>query len=140
MLETGLIICYIKRMDREHILATLRSHEPDLRHRGVRHAALFGSMARNESTPTSDIDILIDLEPDSRIGVFGYVALTHYLAGLFPVPVDVANRGSLKPHVQPSAERDAVYAFSVQLMVAFQFSSSRIIETSAPFYSDIRYT
>jgi predicted nucleotidyltransferase len=43
--------------------------------------------------------------------VFGYVAITHYLADLFPSRVDVANRRSLKPHVRPGAERDALYAF-----------------------------
>jgi predicted nucleotidyltransferase len=98
-------------MNREHVIATLRTHAPELRHRGVRHAALFGSLARGEAKPSSDIDILIELEPGARIGVFGYVAITHYLADLFPVPVDVANRSTLKPHVRPSAERDAVYAF-----------------------------
>jgi predicted nucleotidyltransferase len=98
-------------MERERIIATLRAHEPELRHRGVIHAALFGSVARDEATPASDIDILIELEPDARIGVFEYVGITHYLADLFPERVDVANRRTLKPHVRPGAERDAVYAF-----------------------------
>jgi uncharacterized protein len=78
---------------------------------GVLHAALFGSVARNQSNRASDIDILIDLEPDAPIGVFEYVGITQYLADLFPNPVDVANRGSLKALVRPSAERDAIYAF-----------------------------
>jgi len=98
-------------MKRDQILATLRSHEQQLRTRGVRHAALFGSMARDEAKPESDIDILIEIDPDAQIGVFEYVAITHYLSDLFPVPVDVANRNTLKPHVQPGAERDALYAF-----------------------------
>jgi predicted nucleotidyltransferase len=45
------------------------------------------------------------------IGVFEYVGISQYLADLFPNRVDVANRGSLKALVGPSAERDAVYAF-----------------------------
>jgi predicted nucleotidyltransferase len=98
-------------MNREHVIATLRTHAPELRNRGVRHVALFGSLARGEAKPSSDIDILIELEPEARIGLYGYVAITHYLADLFPVPVDVSNRSTLKPHVRPSAERDAVYAF-----------------------------
>jgi predicted nucleotidyltransferase len=98
-------------MNREQVLETLRAHEPDLRHRGVRHAALFGSVARNEAKPTSDIDILIEIEPNAPVGVFEYVGITQYLADLFPGRVDVANRSSLKPLVRPSAERDAVYAF-----------------------------
>ena len=69
-------------IDRDQVIATLRAHERELRQRGVRHAALFGSVARKQARPASDI-----------------------------ARVDVANRGSLKPMVRPYAERDAVYAF-----------------------------
>ncbi|MBV8357662.1 MAG: nucleotidyltransferase family protein [Deltaproteobacteria bacterium] len=98
-------------MNREQVIAILRAHERELRRRGVRHAGLFGSVARNESKRASDIDILIELEPDAQIGVFEYVGITQYLADLFPNHVDVANRGSLKTLVRPSIERDAMYAF-----------------------------
>ncbi len=40
-------------MDRDDVIATLRAHEPELRHRGALHAALFGSLARNEAEPAS---------------------------------------------------------------------------------------
>jgi uncharacterized protein len=98
-------------MNREQVIETLRAHEPDLRRRGVLHAALFGSVARNEAKPNSDIDILIEIAPDASIDLFEYVSITHYLADLFPARVDVANLGKLKPHVRPGAEHDAVYAF-----------------------------
>lgn len=95
---------------RDQILATLRAHERELRRRGVRHAALFGSAARGEAGPRSDIDILVDLDPRVPVGVFDYVAITQYLADLFPARVDIANRRSLKPAVRAHAARDAVYA------------------------------
>ncbi len=95
---------------REEIIATLRAHQAELR-RGVRHAALFGSIARGESKRTSDIDILIELDPQAPVGLFEYVGITQYLADLFPVRVDVTNRSSLKPLVRPSIERDAIYVF-----------------------------
>ncbi len=110
-LEAEPSICYLSEMNREQVISTLRAHAPQLRHRGVRHAALFGSLARGEDQPASDIDILIELDPDAAIDLFAYVGITHYLADLFPARVDVANKSSLKPHVRPSAERDAVYAF-----------------------------
>jgi predicted nucleotidyltransferase len=97
-------------MNREEVIATLRAHEGELRRRGVLHAALFGSVARNEAKPTSDIDILIVVAPDAAVGVFE-VGITHYLADLFPNRVDVTNHSSLKALVRPNAERDAVYAF-----------------------------
>jgi predicted nucleotidyltransferase len=98
-------------VNRDEVIATLRAHERELRHRGVVHAALFGSVARNEGKRSSDIDIMIELEPDAPVGVFEYVGITQYLADLFPNRVDVANRSCLKALVRPSAERDAVYAF-----------------------------
>jgi predicted nucleotidyltransferase len=45
-------------IDREQVLARLRDHAAELRRRGVPHAALFGSMARGEAGPDSDIDII----------------------------------------------------------------------------------
>jgi predicted nucleotidyltransferase len=98
-------------MNREQVIETLRAHEQPLRQRGVEHAALFGSVARGDAKPASDIDILIELSPDAEIDLFEYIDITHYLADLFPNHVDVANRNRLKPHVRPTAERDAVYAF-----------------------------
>ncbi len=93
------------------VIETLRSHQAELRRRGVRHAALFGSLARGEPRPDSDIDILIELDPGAPIGLFGYADLKLYIADLFPKPVDVVNREALKPWVRPPAEADAIYAF-----------------------------
>lgn len=98
-------------IDREGVIAALRAHQPELHRRGVRHAALFGSIARGEGKRTSDIDVLIELDPQAPIGLFEYVEITQYLGDLFPVRVDVANRSSLKPLVRPTIERDAIYAF-----------------------------
>jgi uncharacterized protein len=98
-------------MNPEQILATLRANEPELRQRGIRHAALFGSVARGEATASSDIDLLIDLDPNAPIGVFEYVDMTDFIGSLFPIRVDIANRAKLKPYVRPNAEREALYAF-----------------------------
>lgn len=97
-------------MNSQEILATLRENEKALRARGVRHAALFGSAAR-EALETGDIDIMIDIEPDAVQDVYDYVGLKNYIAGLFPGPVDVVDHAALKPHIRPPAEADAVYAF-----------------------------
>ena len=70
-------------MNREEIIVTLRGHERELRKRGVRHIALFGSVARNDAKPESDIDILIELEPHVPVGVFEYVGIAQYLADPF---------------------------------------------------------
>jgi predicted nucleotidyltransferase len=98
-------------MNRQQILDRLRANERSLRERGVTHAALFGSRARGDEQPESDIDIMIEIEPDRTMGVFEYVGLKDYIASLFDGPVDVVDREGLKPYVRPAATADAVYAF-----------------------------
>ncbi|MGD9880026.1 MAG: nucleotidyltransferase family protein [Reyranella sp.] len=96
-------------MKRDQIIATLKAAEPELRKRGIRHAALFGSIARGEERP--DIDILVEFEPGEEGSVYDYVRLKEYVAGLFEGPVDVIDRNALKPHLRAPAARDTVYAF-----------------------------
>ncbi len=98
-------------MDREEVIFTLRHREAALRARGVAHAALFGSVARGDQRTDSDIDILVEIEPDAGIDLFAYLSIVHFIEDLFPTRVDVANRRQLKPFVRPGAERDAIYAF-----------------------------
>ena len=98
-------------MNKQDILTRLRENETALRARGVSHAALFGSRARGDNRPDSDIDILIDLAPEVPIGVWQYSGLKTYIASLFEGPVDVVSRESLKSYVRPAATADAVYAF-----------------------------
>ena len=89
----------------------MRENEGPLRERGIRHAALFGSCARGEERPDSDIDIMIEVDPAARIGVYEYVAIKDYIAGLFDTRVDVVRRDRLRPFVRPAATGDAIYAF-----------------------------
>ena len=98
-------------MNGQEILAKLRENEPALRARGVRHAALFGSRARGDNRPDSDIDIMIEFDPEAHVTVFNSAGLKDYIAGLFGGRVDVVNRDGLKPYVRPAATADAIYAF-----------------------------
>src|SRR5436309_3287322 len=81
--------CYIDFMNSQEALETLRRSEQALRARGVRRAALFGSVVRGENRPDSDIDILVEIDPEAHITLFDYVGLKEYIADLFDGPVDV---------------------------------------------------
>jgi len=67
--------------------------------------------ARGDDRPDSDTDIMIEADPKAQIGVYEYVALKDYIAGLFDGKVDVVSREGLKPEVRPAATADAIYAF-----------------------------
>jgi len=98
-------------MNKQDVIDILVGHQAELRARGVRHAALFGSTARGDASTQSDIDIMIELADDASLDMFAYVELKNFIAGLFPGPVDVVNKDALKPHIRSPAAADSIYAF-----------------------------
>ncbi len=98
-------------MNRDDIIRTLKEREGDLRAHGVNHAALFGSIARDEQRPGSDIDILVDLDPAVVRTIYDYASVKTYIADMFGGLVDVVDRDALRPHIRPSATAEAIYAF-----------------------------
>jgi uncharacterized protein len=104
-------LCYKTIMDRQDIIARWRENEAALRARGVAHAALFGSRARDDARPDSDTDIMIEIDPEAPVGVYEYVRIKEYIANLFDGQVDVVDREGLKPYVRPAVTSEAIYAF-----------------------------
>jgi len=98
-------------MEKDRVLAKLKANQAELQRLGVQHAALFGSTARGQSGRKSDVDILVDLDPEAHLSVFDYVDVKDFIAGLFDGPVDVVNKDGLKSFVKPGALADAIYAF-----------------------------
>jgi predicted nucleotidyltransferase len=98
-------------MRRDDVIARLKEAEPALRARGIRRAAVFGSVARGDDRPDSDIDILVEFEPGREGTIYDYVAIKEFVAGLFDEPVDVIDRAGLKPHLRAPSARDSIYAF-----------------------------
>ena len=98
-------------MNGQDAIIILRQNADALRARGVLHAALFGSRARGDARPDSDIDIMIELDPEAPLDVFAYAGLKRYIAELFNGPVDVVNKDALKPSLRKPVAADAVYAF-----------------------------
>jgi predicted nucleotidyltransferase len=98
-------------MNAHDAIATLRRYEEALRARGVIHAAVFGSVARGNNRPDSDLDILVEFAPGAEGSIYDYVRFKEYVAGLFNVPVDIIDRAALKHHLRVPVKRDVLYAF-----------------------------
>ena len=69
----------------ERCLATLREreHEHELRVQGVLHAGVFGSVARGEDHERSDIDVMVELNPEHRVGVYEFVGIELFFLKTF---------------------------------------------------------
>ena len=94
-------------MNRDEVLETLRKHKQVLRERyDVTGLALYGSFARNQATPESDVDVLVKFAvPPNWRRYFGAQA---YLEDLFRRPVDLSTIGEVRSAIRPYVERDAI--------------------------------
>jgi predicted nucleotidyltransferase len=78
----------------------------------IRRLAVFGSALRDDFRPDSDLDILVEFEPDARVGL-RFFALERELTELFGRPVNLNTAGFLSPYF-----RDEVIAEAQDLYVA----------------------
>jgi len=78
----------------------------------VRELSLFGSAARGEMRPDSDIDLLVEFLPNADVGLVEHAGLMLDLARLLGRKVDLVSKNGLKPRIRSSVLRDAqlVYA------------------------------
>ena len=93
----------------EEIKTALMAHRQELReHYHVRQIGIFGSRARLEDTPVSDVDILVEL--DQPVG-WEIVDLHRYLEQLLDVEVDLVTKGAVtrKPRLWQSVQEDLIY-------------------------------
>ena len=85
---------------RDDILDRLRSRQDLFQRFGVKSAALFGSVVRDEARPLSDVDLMVEFFPGQPGGLFRYVELKHALEGLLGRPVDLITKGHIKPRLK----------------------------------------
>lgn len=94
-------------MRRDEVLALLRAHQEEIDGFGVRSLALFGSVARDEAGPESDVDVLVEFEEPLTFA--RYMDLKFYLEDLFGTRVDLVDAQALKPRIRPYVERDLIH-------------------------------
>jgi uncharacterized protein len=93
-------------MTREEVLATLRKHKPELQKKyPIASLELFGSYARNEQTPESDMDFLVEFK--EPVGI-EFVDLLIELESILGVEVDLISKRTLRPSLKPYVEPDLI--------------------------------
>jgi len=94
-------------VSRETVLATLAKLKNELREEyGVKEIGLFGSFARAEATPESDIDVLVEF--GRPIGFFKFLELEELLTERLGHKVDLVSKKALKPHIGASILQEVV--------------------------------
>jgi predicted nucleotidyltransferase len=99
------------KSDLEQTLHVLRANADALRARGVLHAAVFGSVARDQAGKDSDVDVLVEIDPGKHVGLFGYSGIKLALDGLIGRKVDLVDLSVLKPIAREEILREKVDAF-----------------------------
>jgi uncharacterized protein len=94
-------------MRRDDVLSVLRANRERLRsEHGVKARTLFGSVARDEAQPTSDVDLLVEF--DRPTGYFGLVRLQLLLPQLLGCEVDLGTANSLRPSMRQRIDKEAI--------------------------------
>jgi uncharacterized protein len=93
------------------VVRTLRAHEATLRRAGIVRLSLFGSVARGDARPDSDIDLAAEFDPSARMDLIRMVGLERELGELLGRPVQILPEPIEKPRLRNSVERDRVRAF-----------------------------
>jgi len=97
-------------MDRDDVIAKLRAHESDLHQVGVARLYLFGSVARREARPDSDIDLFFDTD-NPRFSLIELVDVQDRVSEILGTEADVMTRASLHPMLRPGIEAEALRVF-----------------------------
>ena len=95
-------------MDRDQAIGILRRHAAEIRARGVTRLALFGSTARGDARPDSDIDVMVDIDEARKFSLIDLAGLRLYLCDILGRDVDVAERDCLKPYLRENILAEAV--------------------------------
>ncbi len=95
-------------MKQDVVLRILKQKNAELsRQFGVKSLLLFGSVARDEATSASDVDLLVEFS--RPVGYFGLFALQDYLEELLGCSVDLGTPNSLKPSIRDHVMGEAIH-------------------------------
>ena len=97
-------------MDRQQIIAILKDQKDLLNRYGVRKIYLFGSSSRNESDAASDVDLIVEFDPQARIGLFRFSRLRDELSQVLNSDVDLTTMDALHQDLKSEILQEAIHA------------------------------
>lgn len=93
---------------KEHLLSLIREKESDIKLFGVRRLGIFGSFVRNQQEPGSDVDILVEFEPELKT-FDNFIHLVFFLENVFERCVDIVTPDALSPYIIPDIMKEVEY-------------------------------
>jgi predicted nucleotidyltransferase len=98
-------------MDKHFVIERLRQHEEELKAAGIVHLSVFGSVARDEASSLSDVDLLADFDRSRRMTLVKVGSLASRLSTLLGAQVDLSSSEWMREPVRSKVLREAVLAF-----------------------------
>jgi uncharacterized protein len=96
-------------MKRDEIMEIIAVHRQQLQEMGVKSLNLFGSVARNEARPDSDVDFLVEFNRPG--GLFQLLQVQYYLEDILGCSVDLGTQDALREHLREPVLKDVIRAF-----------------------------
>jgi uncharacterized protein len=84
-------------MTREKIIAAIKEHSGAIKAEGVSTLAIFGSRARGDNRPDSDLDVLIEVEPDASFSILNLIGVEHIIQDATGLQTQATMRRSMRP-------------------------------------------
>jgi hypothetical protein len=97
-------------MKREHVLKILSENRQALRDRSVKSLAIFGSVARDEATDASDVDLLVEFDAGHPKGLFEFIGVMNFLEDLLGCKVDLVMTDGIRKELREQVLREAIHA------------------------------
>ena len=87
-------------LDKSDVFARLREHQFRMPEFGVQKIGVFGSFARDDATSNSDVDVLVEFDPDRKT-FDNFMSLSFFLEDILQCRVELVTTSSLSPHIGP---------------------------------------
>jgi uncharacterized protein len=98
-------------MTRDEIIAAIRENADAIKGKGVSKLAIFGSRARDDYRPDSDIDVLVEIEPETSFSLLNLIDVEHIIEDATGLQAQATVRSTISPHFAQPIEDDILEVF-----------------------------